>query len=64
MSRDNPRPWQASTLQTLVKNPHFSVLLQNVIVPDGTAQTYYTIQFLAPIRFQASDALLCLLRMQ
>ena len=48
MSDDDPRPWQASTLQTLVKNPHFSVLLQNVIVPDGTAKTYYTIQFPRP----------------
>jgi|SRR5450755_331453 ADP-ribose pyrophosphatase len=43
-----PRPWKASTVQTLVKNPYFSVLLQNVIVPDGTAKTYFTIQFPRP----------------
>lgn len=48
MSNIDPRPWQASVVKTLVTNPHFSVLLQNVTVPDGTAKTYYTIRFPRP----------------
>lgn len=42
------RPWKASKTETLTSNPHFSVVVQNVVVPDGTAMTYYTIEFPRP----------------
>jgi ADP-ribose pyrophosphatase len=48
MSNSDARPWKATTIKTLTANPYFSVVLQNVVVPDGTAKTYYTIDFPRP----------------
>jgi ADP-ribose pyrophosphatase len=48
MTDVNARPWKASTLETLVRTPYFSVVLQDVTVPDGTCRTYYTLQFPRP----------------
>jgi len=41
-------PWPARVVETLLDNPYFSVLLQHVIVPDGTQRVYYTVNFPAP----------------
>lgn len=43
-----PKPWTSRSVETLVKNPYFSVLLQQVTVSDGSDRTYYTIDFPAP----------------
>lgn len=48
MSDADRRPWKACTVETLATNPYFSVILQNVIVPDGTSKPYYTIDFPRP----------------
>jgi ADP-ribose pyrophosphatase len=44
----DPRPWKALTLETLACTPYFSLVLQDVTVPDGTSRTYYTLQFPRP----------------
>jgi ADP-ribose pyrophosphatase len=48
MNHAVPPHWQASAVKTLLENPYFSILLQSITVPDGTARTYYTIQFPRP----------------
>jgi ADP-ribose diphosphatase len=45
---DEGRPWSSTIVDTLLTNPYFSVLLHDVIVPDGTQRTYYTLNFPAP----------------
>jgi ADP-ribose pyrophosphatase len=56
------KPWPAKIVETLLHNPYFSVLLQHVIVPDGTERVYYTVNFAAPavgvIARRGSDILL------
>jgi len=42
------RPWSATVVETLQKNPYFSVLLQHVTVTDGTHRDYYTVDFPRP----------------
>jgi ADP-ribose pyrophosphatase len=44
---DDPqlKPWRSTVVDTLLKNPYFSVLLQDVTVADGSHRTYYTIDF-------------------
>lgn len=37
--------WKVEPLETLTRNPWFGVLLQNVTLPDGTVQKYYTVDF-------------------
>lgn len=46
--RNGKRPWSARVARTLSENPYFSVLLQDVTVPDGSSRTYYTIHHPAP----------------
>lgn len=48
MTQNLTKPWHASVVDTLLENPYFSVLLQQVIVPDGTNRTYYTLDFPRP----------------
>lgn len=43
-----PKPWSSRIVDTLLRNPYFSVLLQHVIVPDGSERVYYTVNFQAP----------------
>ena len=42
------KPWSSKIVETLLRNPYFSVLLQHVIVPDGTERVYYTVNFPTP----------------
>jgi ADP-ribose pyrophosphatase len=42
------KPWSSKIVDTLLSNPYFSVLLQHVIVPDGSERVYYTVNFPAP----------------
>jgi ADP-ribose pyrophosphatase len=48
MTDRSVRPWRARLRRKLVETPYFSVLLQDVTVPDGTARQYYTIAFPGP----------------
>lgn len=43
-----PKPWTARVVDTLLRNPYFGVLLQNVTLPDGSERVYYTVDFPAP----------------
>jgi len=43
-----PRPWQTGAVHTVVENPYFSVVTQDVCVPDGSTHTYHTVQFPRP----------------
>jgi hypothetical protein len=49
MAQNLKKPWHATVVDTLLENPYFSVLLQRVIVPDGTNRTYYTLDFPSPV---------------
>jgi ADP-ribose pyrophosphatase len=40
--------WQVQSAVTRHKNPYFSVLQSDVLVPDGTRRDYYTISFPRP----------------
>jgi 8-oxo-dGTP pyrophosphatase MutT (NUDIX family) len=42
------KPWSATIVETLAANPYFSVLLQDVVVPDGSHRTYFTLHFPTP----------------
>jgi 8-oxo-dGTP pyrophosphatase MutT (NUDIX family) len=48
MAHNFPKPWHATVIGALLENPYFSVLHQQVIVPDGTSRTYYTLDFPRP----------------
>ena len=48
LASDPRKPWSARIIDTLHRNPYFSLLLQHVIVPDGTERVYYTVDFPAP----------------
>ncbi len=54
--------WSSNIVETLTTNPYFSVLLQDVTVPDGSKRTYYTIHFTGPavgvVATRGSDVLL------
>ena len=45
---DNKPPWQPGAIRSVVENPYFSVVTQDVTAPDGTLRTYHTIQFPRP----------------
>lgn len=57
-----PRPWTATVVDTIARNPYFSVLLQDVTVTDGSKRAYYTIDFPSPavgvVARRGSDILL------
>ncbi|HEY7980440.1 MAG TPA: NUDIX hydrolase [Candidatus Eremiobacteraceae bacterium] len=42
------KPWSATVVETLAANPYFSVLLQDVVVPDGSHRSYFTLHFPTP----------------
>jgi 8-oxo-dGTP pyrophosphatase MutT (NUDIX family) len=48
LASDPRKPWSARIVDTLLHNPYFSVLLQHVVVPDGTERVYYTVNFPSP----------------
>jgi len=62
LPEEDRKPWTSRSVETLVKNPYFSVLLQQVTVNDGSDRTYYTIDFPAPavgiVARRGSDVLL------
>lgn len=41
-------PWSATVRAPIVETPYFNVLLQDVNVTDGSARTYFTIDFPRP----------------
>lgn len=45
MTVERKSGWKVEPLETLTKNPWFSVLKQRVTQPDGTVSPYFTIDF-------------------
>jgi len=40
--------WRVERVEPITRNPWFAVLLQHVIMPDGSSTRYYTVDFPAP----------------
>jgi ADP-ribose pyrophosphatase len=45
---DPSKPWSATAAETLLSNPYFKVLRQQVTVNDGTQREYHTIDYATP----------------